>query len=481
MSWHIIEAGSVEWCVDFQTKVIPFEIKDEGILLLKISVKDYYYVNSVDIVDLSTNNKLTDSKRKADRNTKKETYLYPRPKSGNYNMISVARQNEYEIAVLDASNIAAPSVIYADPFRLHCKAPPCTFARPEFFMRKIGRNDFTEMADQVDPGESFEVKYNLQLNEFPGITSQYSPVTTITPAMNCMNDFTVDDYLDLGGFLTAHFELATRVVRIDLEVNLDGKNWIPFAHTQKDRNRTTKHYGEFYCWQLPRDIFDTLTCDTVIDWRFKYQPEQGRKYVAYSDTRHSLITKRKNFIGKEFITDTLMVQYSTSEVDEGDGYAWTFYDYQYWNLYLFPTGKFLYIKEAEVDNEFYRTGNFTVHEKQGNGERHRLVLYPKSHNGRPIKQLKFETVSYLAHPLFSVKDMTQLILQRYLTKSEADTCATVCRYFYETMRNGSEYSIEAELKLTLYEGGISATGYISAWGHDNMFGKTFITPKMLKK
>jgi hypothetical protein len=62
MSWHIIEAGSVEWCVDFQTKVIPIEIKDEGILLLKISVKDYYYVNSVDVVDLSTNNKLTGKK-----------------------------------------------------------------------------------------------------------------------------------------------------------------------------------------------------------------------------------------------------------------------------------------------------------------------------------------------------------------------------------------------------------------------------------
>jgi hypothetical protein len=40
-----------------------------------------------------------DFQRKAERNTKTETYLYPRPKSGKYNMISVARQNECKITI----------------------------------------------------------------------------------------------------------------------------------------------------------------------------------------------------------------------------------------------------------------------------------------------------------------------------------------------------------------------------------------------
>lgn len=296
----------------------------------------------------------------------------------------------------------------------------------------------------MDPNKNYELKYHAALEKFPDIEPKCSPITTYSPYMHLANSFTFKDFLDLG-LLVINFKYNPEQVKIYLEINIDGKRWTTIYPAPNDKSRTL-------WWILPTDIFDTLTRDAVIDWRFKMQSKSSRSFTLYTDTQRSLIRQRKHFLGKEFISslharERFVFERSQHEVDESNGYSWVEYDFVYWRLYLFTSGGFLLIKEAENkdENEFYRTGNFIVYEPNGGPlARRNMILYPLTHNGRTIRQLKFADAS-INLLVFSIKDVAQLIL-RNLTGNDRRNIVSVCRYFYEFMRNNGGDALEAEIK-----------------------------------
>jgi hypothetical protein len=406
------------------------------------------------------------------------------PKKGNYSLLTEGFQFRYEISVLNLSELVAPLVTRLDPFRIQISTPNIPLIRRITYLREQGQSEFETKASgacemKLDPSKAYEIKYNLELTDFPGIVSEYSPILTHRPVLYILNSFVFNDFLNLGGFLCAYFKFETSYLKIDLEVNLDGKNWIQCEPPHEERNRTSKE--TCFRWQVSNYIFDTLTRNTFIDWRIRYQAKPRGEYVAYSDKRRSEIMQRNKFVGKEFISDTLVFERSESDFDDGDGWAWTYYNHVYWNLYLFSTGGFLFIKEAEnsADHEFYRTGNFTIHEPNDASGNRKLMLYTKKHNGKSIRQLKFEKAT-TAHPVFGIKDLAQLILHRYCTTQESLACARVCKYFYEVTHNNGGYAVEADI-IKVDSKGTRCRVTIPAWGCLDMTTVPFISPKILEK